>query len=45
MAYFIDKHFIERAQATLLLGVLWGGLAACVLAALIYDISFWLAGW
>jgi hypothetical protein len=43
--HFLDKQLIERANAALLLGLLWGGLAACVVAALAYDISRWLTGW
>jgi len=45
MAHLVDKHFLERANAVLLLSVLWGGLAVCVIAALAYDIGHWLANW
>jgi hypothetical protein len=38
----VDKHFVERANAVLLLGTLWGALAACVIAATLYDIALWL---
>jgi hypothetical protein len=37
MTHLIDKHFVERANAVLLLGILWAGLAICVLGALAYD--------
>lgn len=43
MAHLVDKEFVERANAVLLLSVLWGGFAACVIGALIYDIGYWLA--
>jgi hypothetical protein len=39
----IDQRFVERANAVLLLGILWGALAVCVLGALSYDIVYWLA--
>jgi hypothetical protein len=45
MAHLVDKEFVERANTVLLLGVLWGGLAACVIGALAYDIAYWLQGW
>ena len=45
MAHLVDKHFLERANTVLLLGVLWGGLAACAIGAMIYDISLWLKAW
>jgi hypothetical protein len=44
MAHLIDKNFIERANTTLLLGILWSALAACVLGALAYDIGYWFGG-
>jgi hypothetical protein len=45
MAQLLHKHVIERANATLLLALVWGGLAGCVLAALVYDIATWLRNW
>lgn len=41
MAHLVDKEFVERANAVVLLSVLWGAFAACALGALIYDISYW----
>jgi hypothetical protein len=41
MTHLVDRHTVERANAVLLLSVLWGAFAACVVAALIYDISYW----
>ena len=43
MAHLLDKHLIERASADLLLSLLWGGLAVCVVAALVYDVTRWFA--
>jgi hypothetical protein len=45
MAHLFDKRFVERANVALLLVLLWGSLAACVLGALSYDIAHWLKGW
>jgi hypothetical protein len=45
MAHLVDKELVQRANAVLLLGTLWGALAACVIGALIYDIAYWLEGW
>jgi hypothetical protein len=45
MANLADKNFVERANTVLLLGILWVGLAACVLGALSYDIAYWFEGW
>jgi hypothetical protein len=42
MTHLVDKNFIERANTVLLLGILWAGLAICVLGAL--DIVYWLDG-
>jgi hypothetical protein len=41
----VDKNFVERAHTVLLLGILWGALAVCVLGALSYDIAFWFGSW
>jgi hypothetical protein len=40
MAHLVDKHFVERANRVLLLSILWGALAACVIGALAYDIVY-----
>jgi hypothetical protein len=45
MTHLVDREFVERANMTLMLGILWGGFAACVVGALAYDISYWLQGW
>jgi hypothetical protein len=44
MGNLVDKSFVERANTVLLLGILWVGLAACVLGALSYDIAYWFEG-
>jgi hypothetical protein len=38
------RAFVERATTVLLLGILWSGLAACILGALSYDIAYWFEG-
>ena len=43
MAHLVDKQFVERANTILLLGTLWTALAACVIAATVYDIALWLS--
>ena len=45
VAHLVDKRFVERANTALLLGILWTGLAICVLGALSYDIAYWFGGW
>jgi hypothetical protein len=40
MSHLVDKHLVEHANVVLL-SVLWSGLAACVLAALAFDIVYW----
>ena len=45
MAHLIDKPLVERANTTLLLGILWAALAICVLGALAYDIRYWFEAW
>ena len=45
MAHLIDRNLVERANTALLLAILWGALATCVLGALAYDIAYWLDGW
>jgi hypothetical protein len=45
MAHLVDKEFVERANTVLLLGILWTGLAVCVVGALAYDIAYWLQNW
>jgi hypothetical protein len=41
MAHRIEKHTLQRANAAVLLTLLWGGLAACAVGALVYDITRW----
>ena len=45
VAHLVDKRFVERANTMLLLGILWSGLAICVLGALSYDIARWFGAW
>lgn len=42
MAHLVDRHLWQRANTIVMLGMLWSGLAACVLGALVYDIALWL---
>ena len=45
MAHLVDKRLVERANTMLVLGILWSGLAICVLGALSYDIAHWFSAW
>ena len=39
MPHLVDKHLMQRANTALMLAILWGGLAACVIGAMVYDIA------
>jgi hypothetical protein len=41
MAHLLVWHVLQRANTILMLGMLWSGLAACVIGALAYDLAFW----
>jgi hypothetical protein len=43
--HLVDKEFVQRANTAVLLGILWAGLAVCVIGALAYDIAYWLQNW
>jgi hypothetical protein len=45
MAHLFERNLVERVNTAMLLGTLWTALAMCLLAALAYDIRFWVAGW
>jgi hypothetical protein len=45
MAHLVDKEFVQRANTAMLLGILWAGLAVCVIGALAYDIAYWFQNW
>ena len=42
MAHLVNRHFLQRANTILILGILWSGLAVCVLGALAFDVALWL---
>jgi hypothetical protein len=44
MVHFVGKQFLQRANTVLVLTLVWGGVAACAIAATIYDISHWFLG-
>jgi hypothetical protein len=44
MPHLIDIHVVQRANTLLLLSMVWAGLAACAIGAMLYDISHWLSG-
>ena len=45
MAHLVDKHLVQRANTMLLLGILWGALAACVIGAMVYDVVYFVKSW
>ena len=44
MSHLVDIHVVQRANTVLLLSMVWAGLAACAIGAMVYDISYWLSG-
>jgi hypothetical protein len=44
MAHLIHRDAIRRANTAVLLSMVWAGLAACALGAVIYDVAYWLSG-
>ena len=45
MSHLVEKEFLQRANTALMLTIVWGGLAACALGAVVYDIGRWFAAW
>jgi hypothetical protein len=45
MAHLVEKETLARANTALLLTIVCGGLAACALGAIVYDIGHWFAAW
>jgi hypothetical protein len=43
MARPVGKELFVRANSVLLLGLICGGLAACVFGAMAFDLSRWFA--
>ena len=44
VSHLSDHRFVGRTSTVLLLGILWSLLAVCIVAALSYDILYWLGG-
>ncbi|MGD0024582.1 MAG: hypothetical protein ABSC37_08140 [Xanthobacteraceae bacterium] len=44
-AHFVDKQTLARLNTAIMFGLIGGGLAACVIGALIYDIGRLLSIW
>ena len=46
MTHFVDQHpLLVRANTALLLTLIWGGLAACAVGAVIYDLGRTFGAW
>jgi hypothetical protein len=41
MIHLVDREMVERAERAVLLAAVGGGLAVCVMGALVYDLSLW----
>ena len=44
VSHLAESRFVERTSTVVLLGILWSSLAVCIVAALSYDILYWLGG-
>jgi hypothetical protein len=42
MAHLVENQIVERANAVML-SFLWSALAACVVGALVFDMTYWFA--
>jgi hypothetical protein len=45
MAHLVEKESIVRANTAMMLTLVWGGLAACALGAVIFDFGRIFAIW
>ena len=45
MAHFMEKETLLRANSALLLTIVGGGLAACAVGAVVYDIGRVVGAW
>ena len=45
MAHFVEKETLLRANSALLLAIVGGGLAACAVGAVVYDIGRVVGAW
>ncbi|MDC7787109.1 hypothetical protein PQJ75_30585 [Rhodoplanes sp. TEM] len=43
--HLVEKDTLIRANRTFSLGLVWGGLAVCVMAAAVYDVGHWVGAW
>jgi hypothetical protein len=43
MAHLVERHSLARVNTAVMLGLVGSGLAACMIGAIVYDISrlFW----
>ncbi len=41
----VDRHVLARVNGAILLGLVGGGLAACVIGAAVYDVGRWVSAW
>ena len=44
-AHFVDRYMLARVNTAIMLGLVGGGLAACVLGAVVYDVGRLFSAW
>lgn len=45
LARLPNKKMVLHANLVLVLGLVWGSLALCAAAAVVYDINRWIGAW
>jgi len=45
MGQLADRHLLLRLNLAVLLGLFWSALAACVVAAVVYDVGRLFKAW
>jgi hypothetical protein len=43
--HVVDKEHLDRLESAIMLGLIGGGLAACVIGAAFYDVGRWFSMW
>lgn len=44
-AHFVDRKTLARLNGAILLGLVGGGLAACMIGAFVYDVGRLFSAW
>ncbi|EJW11017.1 hypothetical protein A33M_3662 [Rhodovulum sp. PH10] len=43
--HFVEKETLIRANKAIGLGLVWAGLVACLVAAIVHDVGRWFDAW